>query len=536
MSTQTLDSDPLPGNSGSSAKDVADRDEEIGDDELDETSGERKRKEIEKDAEGEGEGEGEKEEASDEKKDDEEEDGKVVKKVRKGRSVSRVPSISIDRPSRERRTVERYSASTPIPKSVPIKKGHGTKLRDIPNVFFKLSKRKADESLQHLHKILYGKKAKVRTLKRSILDFSGFVWTSNEDKEKLKFKEKLDRCVKDKLFDFCDMFDIHVAKATTKKEDILTLLLDFLQSPHVTRDVLLEEKEKTGQKRKRKARTSIEKKSGEIRRRKKANIMEEENHDEESQGEETEGDEIQDEENVDKNDVDGHDSASEDTVLEKEKELDKSESEEKHLESDPDTVQQSSQKKEVNKGNRSIANEEKENSESKVNTSKINSKASSSEKSTPTKKAYVSRAVSKSKDDKSKNQENLNASSKNNNVNKKQVTEAKSQSKSPRGRRGNGSGKKATGKSVIAEPSSEELRSAVSDILKEVDFNVATLADILRQLATQFGTDLTHKKSEVKGIIEDVVSNMTDSESESGEEEATETEGDAAVKSPEKSS
>lgn len=99
-----------------------------------------------------------------------------------------------------------------------------------------------------------------------------------------------------------------------------------------------------------------------IRRRKKANIMEEENHDEESQGEETEGDEIQDEENVDKNDVDGHDSASEDTVLEKEKELDKSESEEKHLESDPDTVQQSSQKKEVNKGNRSIANEEKENS------------------------------------------------------------------------------------------------------------------------------------------------------------------------------
>lgn len=37
-----------------------------------------------------------------------------------------------------------------------------------------------------------------------------------------------------------------------------------------------------------------------------------------------------------------------------------------------------------------------------------------------------------------------------------------------------GSGKKATGKSVIAEPSSEELRSAVSDILKEVDFNVVS--------------------------------------------------------------
>lgn len=117
MSTQTLDSQPLPGDSGSPAKDVADRDQEIGEDELDEMSGKRKRKGIEKDAEGE-----EEEEVSGEKKDDIEEDGTVVKKVRKRRSVSRVPATSIDRPSRARKTVERYSASTPTPKSVPIKR------------------------------------------------------------------------------------------------------------------------------------------------------------------------------------------------------------------------------------------------------------------------------------------------------------------------------------------------------------------------------------------------------------------------------
>ncbi|KAK8553172.1 hypothetical protein V6N13_089386 [Hibiscus sabdariffa] len=38
--------------------------------------------------------------------------------------------------------------------------GPGTQLKDIPNVAFKLSKRKFDDNLQMLHMILFGKKAK----------------------------------------------------------------------------------------------------------------------------------------------------------------------------------------------------------------------------------------------------------------------------------------------------------------------------------------------------------------------------------------
>ncbi|KAK8519361.1 hypothetical protein V6N12_025401 [Hibiscus sabdariffa] len=38
--------------------------------------------------------------------------------------------------------------------------GPGTQLKDIPNVAFKLSKRKFDDNLQMLHMILFGRKAK----------------------------------------------------------------------------------------------------------------------------------------------------------------------------------------------------------------------------------------------------------------------------------------------------------------------------------------------------------------------------------------
>lgn len=33
----------------------------------------------------------------------------------------------------------------------------------------------------------------------------------------MKVKEKLDKCNKEKLLEFCDVFDIQIAKATTRK-------------------------------------------------------------------------------------------------------------------------------------------------------------------------------------------------------------------------------------------------------------------------------------------------------------------------------
>ncbi|OMO97820.1 Protein DEK [Corchorus capsularis] len=76
---------------------------------------------------------------------------------------------------------------------------------------FKLSKRKPDDNLQMLHMILFGKKAKPHSLKRNISQFSGFVWIDNEEEASAK-------------------------------------LLEFLESPHATTDILLAEKEQKGKK------------------------------------------------------------------------------------------------------------------------------------------------------------------------------------------------------------------------------------------------------------------------------------------------
>lgn len=135
---------------------------------------------------------------------------------------------TIERPSRERKTVERYSELaprvTPAKKSPAILQGSGSKLKDIPNIQFKLSKRKADENLQSLHVLMYGRKSNVHFLKRNISQFSGFVWTDNQEKQRTRIKEKLDKFNKEKLLDFCEILDIHVSRAATKKVSWLSFI------------------------------------------------------------------------------------------------------------------------------------------------------------------------------------------------------------------------------------------------------------------------------------------------------------------------
>ncbi|KAL0380239.1 UNVERIFIED_CONTAM: hypothetical protein Sangu_0088200 [Sesamum angustifolium] len=240
------------------------------------------------------------------------EEEKTEKKIVKKRSrkvkkseIGELPSPRTpgsERPTRERKTVERFmvggTARGSANKPLAIEKGRGTQLKDIPNdhadwynmillelvvllyfcysycalingylfvevimfyltgrrferlfVAFKLSKRKADENLQLLHTILFGKKTKVHNLKKNLGLFSGFVWVENEEKQRAKVKDKLDKCVKEKLLDFCDVLNISVNKASVKKEELSSKLLEFLESPHSTTDTLLADKEK-GKKRK----------------------------------------------------------------------------------------------------------------------------------------------------------------------------------------------------------------------------------------------------------------------------------------------
>ncbi|KAE8720166.1 DEK domain-containing chromatin associated protein, putative isoform 4 [Hibiscus syriacus] len=145
---------------------------------------------------------------------------------------------------------QRIKSRSSTPKPLSIEKGPGTRLKDIPNVAFKLSKRKFDDNLQLLHMILFGKKAKPQRLKRNIGQFSGYVWGQNEqEKLKAKVKEKIEKCVKEKLVDFCDLLNIPITRATLRKEELSAKLLEFLESPHATTDILLADKEQ-GKKRK----------------------------------------------------------------------------------------------------------------------------------------------------------------------------------------------------------------------------------------------------------------------------------------------
>ncbi|KAF2536036.1 hypothetical protein F2Q68_00018994 [Brassica cretica] len=71
-----------------------------------------------------------------------------------------------------------------------------------------------------------------------------------------------------------------------------------------------------------------------------------------------------------------------------------------------------------------------------------------------------------------------------------------------------------------AEPTREEMLEVVSKMLQEVDFNTATLSDILKKLSKHFGVDLSHRKPEVKAVITDAISAMTDEEDEEENSEA----------------
>ncbi|CAF2110419.1 unnamed protein product [Brassica napus] len=87
-----------------------------------------------------------------------------------------------------------------------------------------------------------------KMLKRNIGLFSGFVWS--EEKQKPRAKEKLKKCIKEKLIDFCDVLDIPINKYNVKKEELVVTVIEFLVNPKATRDIVLAHSEKETKKRK----------------------------------------------------------------------------------------------------------------------------------------------------------------------------------------------------------------------------------------------------------------------------------------------
>ncbi|KAH7528190.1 hypothetical protein FEM48_Zijuj05G0046100 [Ziziphus jujuba var. spinosa] len=478
---------------------------------------------------------------------------------------------AIERPARERKLVERYSApSTPrssASKALSIEKGRGTQLKDIPNVAFKLAKRKPDDNLQLLHTILFGKKAKAHSLKRNIGQFSGYVWVENEqEKQRAKVKEKLDKCIKEKLMDFCDVLNIPISKASTRKEELSARLLEFLESPHATTDILLADKEQKGQKRRRKSTQSKSGSTGEAspetpakkqkqtpnvgKKRKDSSKVEDEGEDK------AESSDVKD---------DSHEEENEDTVHEESGHGDKSDEEEEDKK-DQQSTPKSSSKRAVKEstgsktGGKTAPVKKSTPAKSTKNPAESTPKKSrSSSKRGASDADGTSGSRSKSKGSTSKKQKiekegekdvKVKAASK-----KKSSRSSSKVSAKDQGELfcvyalltlvigdGYSNGLKfmleivkgKNSKKAKAEPTKEEMHSVIVDILKRVDFNTATLSDILRQLGSHFGVDLMHRKAEVKDIITEVINNMSDEEDEGDEAEENTEAGDDGEKDEDK--
>ncbi|KAG6404176.1 hypothetical protein SASPL_136416 [Salvia splendens] len=478
-----------------------------------------------------------------------------------------------DRPTRERKTVERFtvneSAKSSARKPLAIEKGQGTQLKDIPNgifqsswiylfwlpkhdyhvmsfvcvytwphpepedevsashVFstigqdmaFKLSKRKADENLHLLHIILYGKKAKVHNLKKNIGLFSGFVWTENEGKQRTKVKEKLDKCVKEKLIDFCDVLNID-NKASVKKEELSVKLLEFLESPHVTSEMLLADKEK-GKKRKSNdpvikspgssnlaGGKSTKKQKTDSDSGKKKKLSTNEEIDDKSKSSESKEDQDEDDKVARVDSDDKETNSGEETGEEHGSPNTQSSSLKKRTKKDTGrTAEKSAGKKSPTNASNAPAKSTKKSSSSVSKKGAANSESKSKQKVTSAKKQ---KAEKKTEVDTSPPAKAKAASKSSTKVVKKNQGEAKSIKKAKE------------------EPTREEMHEVVVNILKEVDFNTATLSDILRQLGNHFSIDLLHRKSEVKAIITEVIKNMSDDE-EDEDDEASES-GDESGK------
>ncbi|CAI9787776.1 unnamed protein product [Fraxinus pennsylvanica] len=415
---------------------------------------------------------------------------------------------AIQRPVRERKSVERLvtTIEKDTSKEFRLEKGRGTALKDIPNVAYKLSRRKSEDTFKLLHTILFGRRGKAAEVKNNISRFSGFVWHDDEEKQMRKLKEKLDKCVKEKLVEVCDVLDIPVSKSTTRKEDIIAKLIDFLMDPHATTIELHAEKEQLGKDKKRKkvskSNISI---SGNASSKGSAKSQKRTETASEKGGEEKSMPEFDDETEEEK------DEAHEEEIVNGVPERSESETSDQG-ESEKEGASEDEPDEDKGKQKRGSA---KKGSGEKAKTKKV----TISKKATPLPKKAP--AKSPSSHSKSNNDSVKKPSSKKKNeaVKERSSTLKKSASKETTGKKvvkGNGKSKEDK-----VKPSDEELKNSMCEILKEVDFNTATFTDILKQLAERFNVDLTPRKSSIKLMIQDELTKLAE------EQDDEEDEGDA---------
>lgn len=514
-------------------------------------------------------------------------DSETPVKVKTLSKRDRILTPASDRPAREKKSVERFIADTTSKKTKEfvIQKGSGTALKDIPNVVYKLSKRsRADSTMKDLHSVLYGKRAKVPQMKNNILQFSGFVW--DENKNNAKVKEKLEKFHKESLANLCDVLDLHVSKATTKKEELVAKLIEFLEAPHITTDTLLEE---TPQKLKHKGRKRAGSgtpgkapgKSAQKRQKNDGESFEVEEMNKECDKNEEEGEK--------KNVQTGEDKSGE----EPQKEI----TDEDTAEGNKDDASHISKRKSIKgspkKGSKRILNEENMRREdettgkqipekavisSPISTSKKSKRIKTEEfaekdkveaedkltlkkgprgtskhtdkqdKSVNTGKAVVaeedsnrilgrkplkshSKRIAKQQGDDFIDTENaisvsldtpsmdIKTSGKELNTPYEfEATRGKRQRKKQTAEIAEGK-KKSRGKATLSYPTDEELCSAIREFLNEVDFETATLSDIVNRLGERFNQDFREKKAHMKSLIQEELTRIAEEDDEEDAEE-----------------
>ncbi|MQM13790.1 hypothetical protein Taro_046713 [Colocasia esculenta] len=371
-------------------------------------------------------------------------------------------------------------------------------------VAYKLSKKRPTD-IKSLHQLLFGRKGKAINFKSHIFQFSGFVWHENEDKQRAKVKEKLDKCVKDKLLDLCDVFDIPVSRATSRKEDLVGKLLDFMVAPHATTDVILAEKEQSAKSRKRKRmsgrgalRRGISmKRSG--KRTKSEKMLELEKNAVDTEEEDEDGDTGEDKENG---------------LSDKDESTEHSESEEEESEHD-NAAKESEYSGKGGSGAKKLL---KKQSSPTTKTKKV---ASPKKRPQPTsikspRKPYSKRfkvdAAKNSPKEVSRNRKNVVTPK------KKPSSNSDMEEKKTSGDaievldwcKKAGRSRSKTEPAEKSGPAEEELRQTICEILKEVDFNTATFTDILKRLASHYDMDLTARKASIKVMIQDELTKLAD--------------------------
>ncbi|KAJ6886429.1 hypothetical protein NC651_026961 [Populus alba x Populus x berolinensis] len=307
------------------------------------------------------------------------------------------------------------------------------------------------------------------------------------------------------------------------QEDVVTKLLDFLVAPHATTSDLLaeKEKEKVNKKRKRVAKSSTSgstpsKRSAKSRRkaadnskrRDKESTSDTEDESEEEKAEEDEEEEEQEQENVEEQNENGALEKSDAEISEH------SESEEKN-ESVEESEENSGKRKQ-----RSATSLRK-----KAPYGKAKTRISVSHKSSPSVKRTPKKSPSKhilSDEDSDASPKVSPMKKKTEKVSKeKHLPSKKSTSKENTGKKVGKGKEKAKVKENKLMPSDDELRDAICEILKKVDFDTATFTDILKLLARRFDTDLTARKSSIKLVIQAELTKLADEGDDEDGEDAT---------------